>query len=531
MPRPVLVAALWGLVLVLGGCRRTDPTPRPPETPEAGASPAAASSTSGAILFVSADTQGYLGPCGCSENMRGGIARAAFQVSEARQGALPVLYVDGGNSLFGEKTLKPGQVPQEELKAKALADAMRMMGLSVRATGPLDDTRGAAFRQGLGLPEVADGAVKLLPAGPRKVGVVAADSPEQLVAASAKARSDGADFVLGLLDAPLEEAQKAAELPGLAVDVLVATRSASELSGEQNRLVKATVPVVAPQSKGRSLVRVDLSYAKAPGSFSLQKGQADLEREVAALEQRTTLLDKEINLPGIDPKLKALKQGKRDELVARKQALVSAPPAASPDVNGFTVRFVPLESGLPSLPDAQALVARYDSEVGKLNLAWAKEHGQDCPAPAKGQAGFVGNEPCRSCHEESFPVWEKSKHHHAWETLEEVGKQHHLNCVGCHVTGWEQPGGVCRLDKVAGREDVGCESCHGPGSEHADEPSADNIIASPGEALCVTCHNPENSPHFDFATYLPRILGPGHGKPSDAVSPDKPADERKPAKP
>ncbi|WP_338864271.1 cytochrome c family protein [Myxococcus stipitatus] len=528
MVRPALLAALLGSLWVLGGCMRKEPAPQV-SSPEAG-TPASAQG-SGATLFVSADTRGYLGPCGCSENMRGGIGRAAFQVSEARRGGLPVLYVDGGNSLFGETTLKPGQVPQEELKAKALADAMRLMGLAVRATGPLDDTRGVPFRQGLGLPEVAEGSVKLLPAGARQVGIVSASTGERMVEVSARARAEGADFVLGLLDAPIEEAQKVAELPGLSVDVLVATRSATEMSGEQNRLVKAAVPVVAPQSKGRSLVRVDLSYAPKPGRFTLQKGQADLEREVAALEQRTTLMDKDINQPGIDPKLKALKQAKRDELVARKQALVSAPPASATDVNGFTVRFVPLESGLPTLPDAQALVARYDAEVGKLNLAWAKEHGQDCPAPAKGQSSFVGNEPCRSCHEEAFPSWEKSKHHQAWETLVDLGKQHHLNCVGCHVTGWEQPSGVCRLDKVEGREDVGCESCHGPGSAHVDEPSTANIVASPGEALCVTCHNAENSPHFDFATYLPRILGPGHGQPVSAKPSSPPADAQKPAKP
>jgi predicted CXXCH cytochrome family protein len=59
---------------------------------------------------------------------------------------------------------------------------------------------------------------------------------------------------------------------------------------------------------------------------------------------------------------------------------------------------------------------------------------------------------------------------------------------------------------------VGCESCHGPGSLHAEDPTPKNIVRSPGRELCVTCHNPENSPHFDFATYLPRVLGPGHGQ-------------------
>ncbi len=501
---------LWLLALGVAGCKRA---------PEAGSAGSAAPASAGALLFLSADTRGYLGPCGCSENMRGGIARAAFQVLEARQGALPVLYIDGGDSLFGQQIFKPSQVPQEERKAQALAEAMKRMGLAVRATGELDDARGVAFRQGLGLPELPPGGVKLLPAGPRQVGVVAAREAAQLVQASAQARKQGADFVVALFHDTLEAAQAAVAQPGLEADLVLATHTASEFSGEENKLVRAAVPVVGLQSKGRSLLRVDLGYGPREGRFALVKSQEDTDREVAALDQRMELLNKEINLPGIDPKLKLLKQGKLEELVARKQALLTAPVADTAGANSFKLRFLPLESSLASHPEVQAVVTAYDQDVGQMNLAWAREHGEDCPAPPKGQAAFVGNAPCRECHEEAFPVWEQSKHSHGWDTLEAVGKQFHLNCVGCHVTGYEQPGGVCRLDKVAGREDVGCESCHGPGSLHSEDPSADNIVLNPGRELCVTCHNPENSPHFDYATYLPKVLGPGHGVDKSKKSP------------
>lgn len=496
------------LGLTLAGCMRNQEPARPTEAPAAPRADAP-----GAVLFLSADTRGYLGPCGCSENMRGGIDRAAFQVLEARKGPLPVLYVDGGDALFGEPSLKPAQVPQEERKARALAEAMKRMGLAVRAPGELDDVRGAEFRQGLGLPELAAGQVRLLPAGPRKLGVVSARDAAQLREASARARSEGADFVVALFHDTLEAAQTAAAQEGLAADLVLATHTASEFSGEENKLVRAAVPVAALQSKGRSLLRVDLSYGPEEGRFTLQKTREDTEREVAMLDARLALLDKELNAPGIAPELKPLKQRKREELAARKQALLTAPVAAPAGVNGFALRFLPLEASLPSHPEARALITAYDKDVGQMNLAWAKAHGQDCPVPAAGEAAFVGNAACAECHEEAFPLWEKSKHAHAWETLEAAGKQFHLNCVGCHVTGYEQPGGVCRLDKVAGREDVGCESCHGPGSLHAEAPERDNIVATPGEDVCVTCHNLENSPHFDFATYLPRIVGPGHGEP------------------
>ncbi|WNG45065.1 cytochrome C [Archangium minus] len=506
-----LVTSL-ALLAALAGCSRKESRPAEAEVAPRGGTSAKADAP-GAILFFSADVRGYLGPCGCSENMRGGIARAASQVKEAGKGALPVLYVDGGDSLFGSPTLKPEQVPQEERKAQALAEAMKRMGLTVRAVGELDDARGADFRRGLGLPELAPGGEKVLAAGARKVGVVSASDAARLKQASAKARAGGAHFVVGLFHGTLEDAQRAAATPELGVDLVLATHTASEFDGEQNKLTRDAVPVVALQSKGRSLLRVDLSYGAKPGRFTAQKTAEDAEKEAASIDRRMELLDREINLPGVDPQLKSLKQQKREELVARRQALLTAPVAAAGDTDSFTLRFVPLESTLPSDPDAQAVVNTYDADVGKMNLAWAKEHGQDCPAPQKGQAAFVGSAACAECHADTIPVWEASKHTRAWKTLEEVGKQFHLNCTSCHVTGWEQPGGVCRLDKVAGRENVGCESCHGPGSLHVEDPSTDNITARPGQDVCVTCHNRENSPHFDFATYLPKILGPGHGKP------------------
>lgn len=500
------------LLAALSGCSRKESRSGEPEATPRGDS-AAQANAPGAILLLSADTRGYLGPCGCSENMRGGIARAASQVKEARKGPLPVLYIDGGDSLFGEPKLKPEQVPQEERKARALAEAMKGMGLVVRATGELDDARGAAFRQGLGLPELEPDGVKVLAAGARKVGVVGAADAAGLKQAAAKARAGGAAFVVGLFHGTLQEAQQAASTPELGVDLVLATHTASEFDGEENKLVRDALPVVAMQSKGRSLLRVDLAYGAKPGRFTLQKTAADSEREAASIERRLALMDKEINLPGLSPERKQLLQRKLEELVARRQALLTAPVAAAGEGDSFSVRFVPLEATLPSDPAAQAVVTAYDADVGKMNLEWAKAHGQDCPAPDKGQAAFVGNTACADCHAESFPVWEASKHHHAFKTLEDAGKQFHLNCTGCHVTGWEKPGGVCRLDKVAGRENVGCESCHGPGSLHAEDPSADNIIARPGQDVCVTCHNRENSPHFDFATYVPKILGPGHGQP------------------
>jgi len=463
-----------------------------------------------AVVFVSADLLGYLGPCGCSEAMRGGIDRAAEQIAQARAANPNLLYIDGGDALFGRRELSPVEIPQETLKAKTIAQAFKLSGLATRAVGELDDARGPAFRKSLKLLEQPSGSFRLFDQLGLKVAIVAARSERELVSASSRARQNGAQIVLALYDQTIEEAQKISANPDLEATVLFATRLLNELDGEENRLVRGRVPVARIQSKGRSLARLDISHGQPGAHFELQKTSEDREREISSLDQRLELLKKELNMPGLGKEIKGLKQAKFDELVNRREA-IAATALPSAEGNAFAVRFIPLEPTLPSNPEVKALIDRYQREVGKLNLAWARKHGKDCPRPEPGEAAYVGNEACRECHADAFPVWQKSKHAHAYQTLADQGRQYDLSCIGCHVIGYGKPGGVCRIDRVEGRKDVGCENCHGPGSIHSDNPDSQNILAKPGKADCVRCHNPENSSHFDFSTYLPQILGPGHG--------------------
>jgi hypothetical protein len=71
---------------------------------------------------------------------------------------------------------------------------------------------------------------------------------------------------------------------------------------------------------------------------------------------------------------------------------------------------------------------------------------------------------------------------------------------------------VCRIDQLEGRTEVGCESCHGPGSNHAKAPAKTNIARGVDPKTCVGCHDRENSPQFDYDTYVEKVLGPGHDR-------------------
>jgi hypothetical protein len=457
-----------------------------------------------ATVVVTAELRGYLGPCGCSANMRGGIEHSAFVLDSIRNEGQPVFFLDSGEALFGAKQIPDEAVQQQERKARALADAFKLMKLDARAAGPLDDARGAGFRTALALPELQ--GPRLIDRGGFKLGVV---SGTALAQGAASLRAQGAQFVIGLFAGTLEKAAEAAPTSG--VDLVVAAEANNEVAGETSRLQRSEPPVVQLQSKGRSLLRVDV-WKGAGARAELLHGANDKERELNALDERIELMRAQTNDPNAETQMKALRQAKLEELQRRRAEVAQAPLPVPAGARAFGLRFVPLEVTTGVDEKVKGLVDKYDADVGQMNLAWAKANGRDCPAPAKGEPGFVGNGPCLDCHKEAFPVWNASKHAHAYATLVEKKKQYHLDCIGCHVTGWQKPGGVCRVDKVAAREGVGCEDCHGPGSVHADDPTATNIGEGRGSQTCVRCHDKENSTHFDYDLFLAQILGPGHGK-------------------
>ncbi|MFT3838508.1 MAG: multiheme c-type cytochrome [Myxococcaceae bacterium] len=490
------------LAVALGGCKLPDVRPQAPRNPAQG------------IVFITTSLKGYLGPCGCSENMRGGIARAAFQVQQAQGEGAQVLLVDSGDALFGAEHLTEENAPQQKRKAQALSDALKLMGLNAKANGPLDQAAGKEFLDALRLPSMRDDVSVLdIAPGPNAsaIGLITTADPAKLKELAQQAREKGARLVVALYQRPLADAQKLGMEDELGVDLLVVARAPGEADAELNKLIASKLPIAQAQAKGRSLLRLDVFDLGAEGRFVLAKGAAEQERELDAMDQRIEALRTQVNEPGLAPQLLELKKQKLAEMVARRAATAAAPPTLPAGKNAFTVRFVPLESSMPELAEVRDVVTRYDRDVGKLNLAWAQAHGRECPAPEAGQPHFTGDESCRDCHEGAFPIWEKSKHHEALATLEKKGKALHLDCVGCHVTGWQQPSGVCRIDKLEGHGQVGCESCHGPGSNHVEDPRKSNILNVKSPKVCVGCHDHENSPSFDFEKYLAQITGKGHG--------------------
>lgn len=120
--------------------------------------------------------------------------------------------------------------------------------------------------------------------------------------------------------------------------------------------------------------------------------------------------------------------------------------------------------------------------------------------------GYSGNNVCGTCHEQEYATWQFTSHATAFDTLVTHEADRRKDCVGCHVIGYEEPGGYDFYRRPAHLENVGCESCHGRGGPHL---SPNFVPMKEGTRdyaqVCGTCHNETHSLGFEFETFHPRV--------------------------
>ncbi len=493
---PVLRKALISLAVVLAACHGRAPAPI-------------------RVVFA-ADQLGYLAPCGCSEHQLGGAARAAaFLETAAKEG--PALFVQGGNLLSG--TLAPPAAEAAQAREKALAMG-RSYALAAKdaprvfATGPFDHALGADVLARALAGEPLLTAPALVAAGGLEIGLLPLGEGKTGTAASL--RKQGAAVVIAVVQAKtLGAAEELAAASG--ADLALQSGVSDPVADtDEAALLSGAVPAFRVKDKGRSLL--DLRLYVPPG---WKGGGLSVPEPAQARLARAADLDKVIasdraRLPGAPGPLRQLLQRKIDDLTRRRDALHEpAPPPGDGARAEFS--FVELTDSLPQDPAVEAIFDAYNAKVAEANLAAQKQ--KVCAKPKEGELAYSGAKSCRDCHADAFAVWQGTRHPRAYETLVRKGRQYDVECIGCHVLGYEKPGGVCRLDQVGDLGGVQCEMCHGMGSIHEESLGERPMpVPKPDIETCRRCHTPDNDTRFSAQTfpthYLPAILGPGHGKPA-----------------
>jgi hypothetical protein len=523
-------------------------------------------------LVVLTDLKGYLEPCGCTSRPLGGIDRMAAEVSRLRGDGVPTVLVAAGDLLFdggGDYEVhRPGAETQQIWKAETLVDILERVELAAAVPGGLDLRFGAGTFASLearadfpmlgagvsiAVPEagadagtdgVADAAADagvvepptraltlpdhvLLEVGGLRVGIVgvtdmaiaghrdpSVTAPDDLVAsaeASARAlRADGADVVVALVRGPRRASRRIASQ--IAEIDFVVEGGLDEADAHLPAVTERGALVHAGR-QGQSLVVVEL-HRREGGSGWTDVSAWTREAERTRLEQQAEALRARLSEWERDPQVEASDVAEQRARLADLEGQVRALRAV-PDAPGhaFSARLVELAPEAARDPAVSEILAAFDRRVNLHNrdafATWAPE------PPAPGQPAYMGSVMCGVCHEEEVRWWRSTPHGRAYATLVSRNKQFNLSCVGCHVTGYNRPGGST-VARVGALQDVGCESCHGPGGMHIGSPrgAAVNVRRSTEEGTCLGCHTPEHSDTFDYATYRQRLIVPGHGLPA-----------------
>lgn len=485
-------------------------------------------------VIVTSEVRGTIEPCGCNSDPLGDIARTAEIVSSLRSQGRAVLVLDGGSLLYTEPRVPKHLEAQESLRSDLIVDIYsKTLQAAAIGLGPYDFGAGKEAirpaRQAANVPADSGIAIeppKIVEAGGVKVGIFGVVSPaavepfgisasdpvEAAKTAVASLRDRGARVVIGLAHMTDAEAKRLAKkVPG--IDFLVAGQNAPE--PDQVRTAPGHAGdtfVFTPANRGQVVTRLDITVRDGQGPLIDAIGEARAESELEDLAERIQELEAQLQTwaadPDADASFVAAKKQELGELEERANKLRASPLQVPPSGSYFTMEQIAIRKSLPCNLPIQAAKQAFDKAAGEANVAAAK--GQTPRPPDPGQPGYVGVEACIDCHDEAVSFWEKTNHHQAWDTLERLGKQFDYECVSCHVTGWDQPGGS-NLAVNEHLRDVQCEVCHGPASLHVPDGDPATIQRTPPESLCKGCHNEQHSDTFDYTPYLRDVTGEGHG--------------------
>jgi 2',3'-cyclic-nucleotide 2'-phosphodiesterase (5'-nucleotidase family) len=545
MGRPLFVlAAFFASVAALAACESC----KSPSTPDA-ANASAAAGVPDARLYLVSDMAGALEPCGCVKDQLGGTDHFGALLTAEKKNAPSFVTLSSGPLFFMDMELADDRKSQEIAKAETIAGSFKIMKLAAFSESrnlfaggaseipKLKDASGAAML-GANVSGVA-GTTKgqLVTVGNVKIGVIGVGAPDKaehttkplegvtssaaipaVKEAAAELTKEGAQALVVLAAVGRGEAKRIAdEVPDL-LAILVGSTGAR---GDEN--TKPAPPerigdvlVVETANHLQTVGVLDLHLRDAPktglvkfadgtGVARMQKREElnaqidDLRGKIAQWENDKSVAAKDIADRKADV---AKKEAERD-------ALDKSPPPASGSFFRYTMREIRDQLGAD-----EAVKSKMNAFYKKVNEENKIAFKDKKPIPAeKGQPAYVGVDMCTNCHEEPKKVWDATKHATAYPTLEKQFKEANLDCVSCHVTGYDKPGGST-VTHTQDLKNVQCEVCHGPGSLHVAKPESVKIpIARPGPEACVECHHPPHVHVFDAKAKMAEILGPGHGRP------------------
>jgi Cytochrome c554 and c-prime len=500
-------------------------------------------------LYVVSDLSGAMEPCGCVKDQLGGLDHFAAWAHAEQAKAPDSAVLLAGPLFFLDPTLKEDHRGQDIAKAETIAASLKDLHAIAFAPGKNDFAAGASELDKLAsISGATIAAANLSPNGAPTnwgapfiknihgvnvgfIGVSALDkaeagapdgvtvkSPIDVVKEQSETlKKQGARAIVVLAAVGRGEAKRIADsVPDLTAIVVGSPGGRGEANTETPPAERVGNVLIAETGNHlTSVAALDL-YVRDSGVFADGSGidkedrRADVLRRIDEL--RGKIASWETDDGGSTIAKADLDARKADlaKLDAELATLDQNPPAPNGSFLRYSVQEI--RDSLGKDPGVTAQMLAYYKQINSTNQTLFAGR---IPKPAPvGSPSFIGVDECAVCHSDAKDVWDKTAHAHAYASLATQFKQFNLDCVNCHVTGYDTAGGstVTHVEKL---KDVQCEVCHGPGSLHAKKPKTVAMpTPKPNGDICLTCHHPPHVHEFNAKEKLPLILGPGHGKPS-----------------
>ncbi len=458
--------------------------------------------TPNVVLVLTGEQQGYLEPCGCTENQAGGLARRLDLFHQMWKKGWPTLALDVGGNLNKDRLLRE----QAKLKLNFFRKASAQMkykgwGLGIEELQKGPDALFAMHSEW----SVDEGYVPFLSAnvtifGSRDIGM-----PLEYRIVEAGGIKFGITSIMGTTDPhPVNGVSR--------LDNLVA-QDQNLLKIENPKTVLPGVIQKMRQEGAQMLIL--LAHA----------GEAE-SKDLAT----TFPFDIVVTASGPEDPIKKEQRVGRALYVEPGQKGKNAPCVGVSIRNGkpeLKFEMVELDRDrFKNAPEMTQLMREYQQAIELERPDGSFE----APAnPERRDLKFVGVEQCKGCHQSEYEIWKNSRHSYATASLSHgradepkeyvVDRKFDPECIACHATGWNPQraerfiSGFVDLVKTPHLAGQQCENCHGPGSEHvrlelafAKDKKVTEALKASREALmntrdCEDCHDHDNSPHFDFDKY------------------------------
>ena len=440
-----LILALIGLVLQLASSSQSM---RPTEA-ESGPS---------LTLLISGEELGYLEPCGCAEGQLGGFPRRDSMIQQLAVKGKTLLPIANGDLIDDASR-------QSELKAEIGFAALKEMGYAAYNIGERDLLLGIdrlKYLQGAsGIPFLSANLFH---------GESRAFQP----------------FVLHTVNLHGNEMQIA--IVGVLSQSFEIQVENAEADLRLENPIAVLTDLVGSLEEAADLI-VLLAHADLAESEALASAFPQIDVVVSGHDQEELHED-----PVFVEKAVLLNTGTKGKAFGQLDIRWSDDRAV-PD---YEFQALPLSERLPDSPRMVELLMLYQQMLLAENLSVDLER----EPPATGGM-YVGSASCKGCHAETYAIWKKSKHAHAYQTLVSHGHAADPECLTCHTVGFGFQTGFVNMETTPSLPDVGCENCHGVGGNHVKNPQKG--YGQVTKADCLTCHTTQNSPKFDYEFYLPKI--------------------------